>query len=198
LQRTGGLISPFELAGLPRPPAAELSVRRKGGDALTIEALTGLLAVVAWPVVVLIAIVLLRRELAALFGRVREIEGPGSLKVSLDTTKVEQIIAEGRKENAPPSAIAERIVQAATILDRREARIMRALLDDDGRAMYNYQSDYYRPALESLLAKGYIQRVNKGFALTQEGRRVTREYIQGVLQRLDDLGPSNQRGTGES
>jgi hypothetical protein len=154
---------------------------------LTIEALTGLLGVVVWPVVVLVSIALLRRELAGLFGRVREIEGPGSLKVSLDPNKVEQIIKEGQKENAPPAAVAERIVQAATILDKREARILRALLDDDGRAIYSYQSDYYRPALESLLAKGYIQKVDKGYALTQEGRRITREYIQGVLQGFGDL-----------
>jgi hypothetical protein len=31
LQRTGGLFSPFEWAGLPRPPAAELYVRRQQG-----------------------------------------------------------------------------------------------------------------------------------------------------------------------
>jgi hypothetical protein len=110
------------------------------------------------------------------------------LKVSLDPNKVEQIIAEGRKENAPASAVAERIVEAATILDKREARILRALLDDDGRKIYSYQSDYYRPALESLLAKGYIGRVDKGFTLTQEGRRVTKEYLQGVLQGFGDLG----------
>lgn len=155
---------------------------------MTIEAFTGLLGVVTWPAVVLVAVVLLRRELAGLFGRVREIEGPGSLKVSLDPNKVEQIIAEGRKENAPASAVAERIVEAATILDKREARILRALLDDDGRKIYSYQSDYYRPALESLLAKGYIGRVDKGFTLTQEGRRVTKEYLQGVLQGFGDLG----------
>jgi hypothetical protein len=133
----------------------------------------------------LIAIVLLRRELSALFGRVREIEGPGSLKVSLDTIKVAEIIREGRKENTPPADVAARIVQAATILDKREARILRALVDDDGRAIYSYRSDYYRPALESLLAKGYVQKVDKGFALTQEGRRVTKEYLSSMLRGLE-------------
>jgi hypothetical protein len=162
---------------------------------MTIEALTSLLGVIAWPIVVLTAIALLRRELAGLFGRVREIEGPGSLKVSLNTNEVKQIIEEGRKENAPADAVAERLVQAATILDKREARILRALRDDDGRAIYGYQSDYYRSALESLLTKGYIQRMGKGFALTQEGRRVTREYIQGVLERLDVIAPTKLRET---
>jgi hypothetical protein len=152
---------------------------------VTIKALTDLLGVLVWPVVVLVALALLRRELAGLFGRVREIEGPGSLKVSLDANKVEQIIKEGRQENTPPAAVAERIVQTATVLDRREARILRALLDDDGRAIYSYQTDYYRPALQSLLAKEYVRKVDKGFALTQEGQRITREYILGVLQGLE-------------
>ncbi len=157
------------------------------------EAFTGLLGVIVWPVVVLIAIALLRRELVGLFGRVREIEGPGSFKVSLDPSKVEQIIKEGRRENALPSTVAERIVQAATILDKREARLLRALVDDDGRRLYSYQSDYYRPALESLLNKAYIQKKGKGFALTQEGRRTTKEYLLGVLQGVGDGGADSKR-----
>ena len=151
---------------------------------MTIGEAIDLLRVLVWPVVVLTTIVLLRRQLEGLFGRVREIEGPGSLKVSLDAVAVEQIITEGREENASPSAVAERIVQAATVLDRREARILRALLDDAGRAIYNYQTDYYRPALESLLAKRFVQKVDRGFALTDEGQRVTREYVLSVLKRV--------------
>jgi hypothetical protein len=151
---------------------------------MTIEALTGLLSTLVWPAVVVLAVVLLRRELAALVDRVREIEGPGSLKVSLDPNKVEQIIEEGRKENASPAAVAERIAQAATILDQRETRILRALLDDDGRAIYSYQNDFYRPALQSLLSKGYVRRFEKGFALTPEGQHVTKQYILGVLKAL--------------
>lgn len=156
------------------------------GTSLTIELLTALLGVIVWPLVVLIAVTLLRRELTGLFGRVREIEGPGSLKVSLDPGKVEQIITEGRKDNTPPSAVAERIVQTAIILDKRETRILRALLDDDGRAIYSYQSDYYRPALASLLDKGYIQKVDRAYSLTPEGRRITKEYIEGVLRNFGE------------
>lgn len=157
---------------------------------MTIDQLTGLFGVLLWPVVVLVAIVLLRRELVGMFGRVREIEGPGSLKVSLDPNKVEQIINEGRKENAATADVAERIVRAATILDKREARILRALLDDDGRAIYSYQNDYYRSALEALLAKGLVRKVGKGYALSEEGHRVTREYLLGVLQRSEVTKPT--------
>jgi len=65
---------------------------------LTIQAITPCPAVLAWPVVALAVLVLLRREITGLFGRVREIEGAGT-KVSLDPTKVEQIIEQGRVEN---------------------------------------------------------------------------------------------------
>jgi hypothetical protein len=157
---------------------------------MTIDQLSGLLGVVVWPVVVVVAAVLLRRELGGLFGRVREIEGPGSLKVSLDAAKVEKIINEGRKDNVPPAAVAERIVRTATVLDRLEARILRALLDDEGRLIYNYQTVYYRSALEALLAKGYVRKLDKGFALSQEGTRITKDYLLGVFQRLDAPKPA--------
>jgi hypothetical protein len=152
---------------------------------MTIEALTALLGVLVWPAVVVLGVILLRRELGALFGRVREIEGPGSLKLSLDPNKVEQLIKEGRKENAPLAAVAERIVRAATILDRREARILRALFDDAGRGINSYQNDYYRAALASLQAKGYVRKVDKGFALTPEGLHITKEYLLGVIRALE-------------
>ena len=149
---------------------------------MTIQAITALIGVLAWPVVALAVLVLLRREITALFGRVREIEGAGGLRVSLDPNKVEQIIEQGRKDNSPLATVAKRIVQSALVLDKREARILRALLDDDGRAIYSYQTDYYRPFLESLMAKGYVRKFDKGYALTQEGQRVTKEYLDRVLE----------------
>jgi len=157
--------------------------RSAAEDVLTLEGLTGLLAVLAWPIVALTVIGLLRREIAGLVGHVREIEGPGDVKVTLDPNKVEQIIEEGRNQNAPVAEVAERIVQSAVVLDKREARILRALLDDDGRALYPYQKAYYKAALDSLMAKGYIRKGDRGFALTEEGCDVTREYILGVLQK---------------
>jgi len=161
---------------------------------LTIEAITKLIGVLAWPVVVLAVLVLLRREIIALFERVREIEGAGT-KVSLDPVKVEQIIEQGRKENSSLATVAKRIVQSAVVLDKRESRILRALLDDDGRAIYSYQTAYYRPFLESLMAKGYVRRFDKGFALTQEGQRVTKEYLDRVLQ--DSETPVRPIGAGD-
>jgi hypothetical protein len=66
-----------------------------------------------------------------------------------------------------------------------ETRILRALLDDDGRAIYHYEKNSYKPALGSLLAKGEVTKVQKGFTLTPEGRRITKDYILGVLEGLD-------------
>jgi len=152
---------------------------------LTTQAITALIGVLAWPVVALAVLVVLRREITALFGRVREIEGAGGLKVSLDPNKVEQIIEQGRKDNSPLATVAKRIVQSAVVLDKREARILRALLDDDGRAIFAYQTTYYRPFLESLMAKRYVRKFDKGFALTQEGKRVTKEYLDRVLQEFE-------------
>lgn len=62
-------------------------------------------------------------------------------------------------ENSPLAAVAKRIVQSAVVLEKHEARILRALLDDDGRAIYSYQTASYRPFLESLMAKEYLDRV---------------------------------------
>src|SRR4051794_9888615 len=109
---------------------------------MSVTELTDLLRVLIWPAVVVVAVILLRRELGALVGRVREIEGPGSIKVTLNPATVEQIIERARRENTPPAAITEQILRSAKVLDPREARILRALFDDHGRAIYNYQSAY--------------------------------------------------------
>ncbi|HZM58612.1 MAG TPA: hypothetical protein VFB85_02425 [Vicinamibacterales bacterium] len=149
---------------------------------MTVSETTALLDTLAWPVVVLIVLAFFRRQLVALVERVREIEGPADLKITLDAQKVEQIITKGRQANATPAAVAQQIVRSATVLEKRETRILRALLDDDGRGMFNYQTDYYKPALMALVSKGLVQRQDKGFALTPEGMRVTKEYLTTVLE----------------
>jgi len=158
---------------------------------MTISEITALLDTLAWPVVILIVVAIFRRQLVVLFGRVREIEGPGDLKITLDAQKVEQIITRGRQDNVSPAAVAQQIVRSATVLEKRETRILRALLDDEGRGMFNYQTDYYRPALMSLVSKGLVQKHDKGFALTPEGMRVTKEYLSAVLE-------SGQRASSQS
>src|SRR5438067_3693901 len=144
---------------------------------MQLESVTKLLGVLAWPVVLLVIVILLKREIKGLFGRVRDIAGPGDLKVSFDPKEVGQILEEGRKENASTATVANRIVQAAKILDQREARILRALVDDDGRALFSYQTDYYKPALAATIKKGFVRKQDKGFALTEEGKHVVKDYL---------------------
>ena len=88
---------------------------------MTIQAITALLGVLAWPVVALAVLVLLRREITGLFGRVREIEGGGT-KVSLDPTKVEQIIEQGRMENSPLATVANVCTNVNDLLRAAEPR----------------------------------------------------------------------------
>jgi len=94
---------------------------------MTISEITALLDTLAWPVVILIVVAIFRRQPVVLFGRVREIEGPGDLKITLDAQKVEQIITRGRQNNVSPAAVAQQIVRSATVLEKRETRILRAL-----------------------------------------------------------------------
>jgi hypothetical protein len=164
---------------------------------MTISEIITLLDTLAWPVVILIVVAVFRHQLVMLFGRVREIEGPGDLKITLDAEKVEQIISRGRQDNASPAAVAQQIVRSATVLEKREMRILRALLDDEGRGMFNYQTDYYRPALMALVSKGLIQKHDKGFALTPEGMRVTKEYLSTVLEPGHNAS-SQRRGSGSA
>jgi hypothetical protein len=164
---------------------------------MTVSEITALLDTLAWPVVILFVVAIFRRQLVVLFGRVREIEGPGDLKITLDAQKVEKIIAEGRQTNTPPAAVAQQIVRSATVLQKREMRILRALLDDEGRAMFNYQTEYYKPALLALLSKGLIRRHEKGFALTSEGFRITKEYVTGVLDSSPGTSPQVAQTTAE-
>lgn len=107
----------------------------------------------AWPAVILVLVLLFRRNLHDLLARLREFEGPGDVRVKLDRRQVEQIVEEGSREQVPPREIAKRIVEQA-IVDPREFRILRALIaEDEGRGMYSYRSSYYKPALDAKQAK---------------------------------------------
>jgi hypothetical protein len=151
---------------------------------MTIHDLIALLGVLLWPLVVFALAILLRRDIPNLISRVREIAGPGNLKIGFDPKKLEEIAEDAKRGNASTKSLAERLERSLTVFDNREARILCALLDDDGRAIYNYQTDYYRPALDSLIKQGYVQKTGKGFALTALGKQRTKEYLVGVLNRI--------------
>ena len=79
--------------------------------------------------------------------------------------------------------MAERILQS---LDKREARIIRALFDDSGRAIYSYQNSYYKDSLHSLIEKGYVEKLNRGYALTEEGKNFAKSYFKRIIGKMDN------------
>jgi hypothetical protein len=67
-------------------------------------------------------------------------------------------------------------------LEIRKLRLLRALVgEDEGRDLNIYlQSDFYRPALESLKTDGFVKSIGKTYHLTEKGN----EYTRGYLKRL--------------
>jgi len=99
---------------------------------------------------------------------------------------VEHLVEEAKRGNTSPRDLAANLEHSVTVFDNREARILRALLDDDGRAIYNCQTDYYRGALDSLVKQGYVQRSGKGFSLTPFGKAKTKQYLLPILNRISE------------
>ena len=151
---------------------------------MTVHDFTALLGVLLWPIVILAVTLLLRREIVKLLSRVREIAGPADIRIAFNEKELEEIAEDAKTGKASAKIIAQRLERSLTVFDNREARILRALLDDDGRAIYNYQTEYYRAALDSLVRQGYVQKAGNGFALTTQGKQKTKEYLLTVLERI--------------
>jgi len=147
-----------------------------------------LIDALVWPVVILIVVALFRRQLDTLIRRIREFEGPADLKISLiNEQEVEEIVREANVRNEPPASVARRIVDR---LDKRQTRIVRALFDDRGRAIYNYQSAYYNDALEELIRRGYVEKLDRGYGLTAEGEKFATEYLPAAIERTESRATS--------
>ena len=130
---------------------------------------------ISWPITILIILIIFKEAIKDLIFRIREFEGAGS-KVSLDAYKVKEILEKGKDKTAED--LAKQIIDISR--DKREYRILRALFDDKGRAIYAYQSSFYKSALQSLLDENLVERVGNGYGLTDEGFRLTKEYLQDV------------------
>ena len=81
----------------------------KQGLQMTLHEWTALVGAIAWPVTILIIVVLLRRELVRLIGRVRELEGPGNVKLAFDSQKIEEVLEEVKRGTATSKALAARL-----------------------------------------------------------------------------------------
>lgn len=147
------------------------------------DVIVKLLGVLVWPVTLLTILFIFRRQIMGMTELVQRVEGPGGVKIFLDRMRVEEIIKEGAKENTPAGQIADRIVNAAEVKDFTELRILRALFDeDDGRLIVNY-AKHYTQAIKNLSEKGYIEKRDRKYFLTEAGSKATRQYLQNVLAR---------------
>ena len=144
------------------------------------EHIVGLLNAIAWPIVALVVLLVFRSSIVSLFQNIRSLEGPGDFKAIWKEEDVKKAIEHGEQNKESAEIIAQRIMQ---IIDKRETRILRALLDDSDRKIYNYQSTYYKDSLDSLIEKGYVVKHGHGFALSNEGFEFTKAYLQPVLSR---------------
>ena len=97
----------------------------------------------------------------------------------------QEVLEESRNQNVPTQEVARRIMQeAVVIVDRRERRVLRALLDENkGRRINAYRrSNYYRPAINSLLAEGHIRRLEDGrYVLTNTGMDAIKGFLMPIL-----------------
>jgi 16S rRNA C967 or C1407 C5-methylase (RsmB/RsmF family) len=152
---------------------------------MSLQDLINLLDILAWPIITLAIILIFKKHISSLIDRIRELEGPGDLKISLNENKneIKEILKEGTEKKYAPEEMLERIMQT---LDKREIRIVRALFDDPGRAIYSYQNDYYKDALKRLLDKGYVEKRQNGYSLTKEGNNFAKEYFQRVIERINE------------
>jgi hypothetical protein len=147
---------------------------------MTWELLIQAIGHLVWPAVMLTAIVMFRKQVVDLIARLRGFEAAGA-KFTLDPAQVKQVSDDVAKGRITPEQGARHLEQ--TVLDEKEHRILRALVDEDhGRILEGYRSPFYRPALESALSKGYIRRQGEQYFLTDEGKKIVRDYLLRVLQ----------------
>jgi hypothetical protein len=152
-----------------------------------VDSVVELISVLAWPLTVLIVVVSFRPQIAEFLTRIREVEGPGDIKVRLDQTEIKRLIEKGQQANVPPDELAEQIVKYAELKDSRELRILRALFDEPaGRGIWTYANNrFYRGALDNLLAKGYVSGGKGKYRLTATGEEVCRQYLRAVLESFE-------------
>jgi hypothetical protein len=153
-----------------------------------------LLAVLSWPLTLLIILILFKRQLIGIIELIQRVEGPAGVKIFLDRERVETIIKEGTRENIPAEQLAEQIVRSAEVKDSSELRILRALFDEEeGRLIANYEK-YYQTAMKSLLNKGYIEKRERNYFLTKPGLEATQNYLRNILARQGASGTSPKQG----
>ncbi len=132
----------------------------------------------AWPIATLTVAWIFRKEIK---GAIRQLEGleAGQVKVNLANVAKAEVI---RAETQSNEVIAKRFLEQK-VVDDRELRILRGLVGEtNGRSLNDYRrSGFYRPALDSLLAKHLIENIHHKFHLTQLGTEVVTAHLRAIL-----------------
>jgi hypothetical protein len=140
----------------------------------------------AYPIVILLIartlIKAFKPELSALITRIRKGE-IGGFAFEADPIKLEKGLEITQQETASIQEKAQQLLEQA--IEDRELRVMRGLVGEtQGRTLDIYQkSDFYRPAITSLLAKGLIRlrQQNNTYVLTDLGKAVMRQHMTKAL-----------------
>jgi hypothetical protein len=76
------------------------------------------------------------------------------------------------------------------LIEIRELRILRALFGEPkGRILEGYKVVYYRAALDAVVKKGWVKKIEGRFYMTGRGAEFCRTYLKQVL---DTWQPANQ------
>lgn len=151
-----------------------------------IESLFVLLGVIAWPVVTVIIFAIFfltfQKQIGNFIERIQEFEF-SSTKVKADPNKIKKV-DEIRQKTASNQEAAEQLLESK-VLEVSELRILRGLVgESEGRYFYSYRrNDYYRPAFDSLAAKGLILRQeNNKYFLQPLGKEVVKLHVAQSLE----------------
>ena len=156
---------------------------------MTWEQAVALIGGAGWPVVALLLLVAFRSEVAGVLQRTREVSA-GGVTFKADPTQVAAIVEEGKQSGRSSETIAQQIVSEA-LVDEREVRIMQSLFGEtQPRALNIYaRNDFYRPALEALVRKAYVERTDGQYRLSDRGLQTVRQIL---IHKLHESGPVPQ------
>lgn len=140
--------------------------------------LLNFLAGLAWPVTTLVLARAFSDEIKGVIQRISGVEA-GQVKINLDSV----VKAKEIRADTPTDEDTAKEYLKENIVDVRELRILRSLVGEiGGRSLHNYRrSGYYRPALDSLIAKDLVNDIQKKYYLTSLGKKVVAEHLRKVL-----------------
>ncbi|MBI3411091.1 MAG: hypothetical protein HY040_22380 [Planctomycetes bacterium] len=94
-------------------------------------------------------------------------------------------------QKAGPPAKVETTPVLGEAVDIRELRLLRALYGEPkGRILEGYKAQYYGPALNAVMRKGWVKRIEKRYYMTPKGSEFCRTYLKelfGAWQPADQV-----------